>query len=130
MARPIIGSFHYRPAGPMRLWSVDKKRRCRWFDFDASLIDVEYPTKPVILRTPLGRERVATSGRYAARGCLICVVRRPGPASVLRRPVTMATNAVSDGPSRLSYRGPSPVAIARVLGVIATITGLAIFGAW
>src|SRR3954451_7935550 len=50
--------------------------------------------------------------------------------SVLRRPVPMATSAAFDGPSRLSYRGPSPVLIAKTMGAAVAVVGLVVLAGW
>ncbi len=42
----------------------------------------------------------------------------------------MATSTVFDGSSGLSYRGPSPVTIGRVLGVVVAVTGIAVLVGW
>jgi PAS domain S-box-containing protein len=42
----------------------------------------------------------------------------------------MATNAVFGGPSRLSYTGPSPILIARVLGAAVAVLGLLVLTGW
>ena len=42
----------------------------------------------------------------------------------------MATNAVLDGPSRLSYRGPSPILIAKALGAVVAVVGLVVLVGW
>src|SRR5688572_28461382 len=42
----------------------------------------------------------------------------------------MATSAVFDGPSRLSYRGPSPLLIAKVLGAGVAVVGLVVQAGW
>ena len=42
----------------------------------------------------------------------------------------MATSAVFDGPSRLSYRGPSPILIAKVLGAVVAVVGLVVLAGW
>ena len=42
----------------------------------------------------------------------------------------MATNAVLDGRSRPSYRGPSPILIGQVLGAVVAIVGLVVLIGW
>ena len=42
----------------------------------------------------------------------------------------MPTNAVLDGRSRLSYRGPSPILIGKALGVAVTVVGLVVLAGW
>ena len=42
----------------------------------------------------------------------------------------MATSAVFDGPTRLSYRGPPPILIGKVLGVAVAVIGLMVLAGW
>jgi hypothetical protein len=42
----------------------------------------------------------------------------------------MATSAVLDGPSRLSYRGPSPILIGKVLGAVVAVVGFVVLAGW
>ena len=42
----------------------------------------------------------------------------------------MATSAAFDGPSRLSYRGPSPVLIAKTMGAAVAVVGLVVLAGW
>jgi PAS domain S-box-containing protein len=42
----------------------------------------------------------------------------------------MATSGVFDGPSELSYRGPSPVRLGRILGIVAAVIGLISLLGW
>ena len=42
----------------------------------------------------------------------------------------MATNADLGGPSRLSYRGPSPILIAKASGAIVGVVGLVVLFGW
>ena len=42
----------------------------------------------------------------------------------------MATNAVLDGPSRLSYRGPSPILIGKGLGAVVALVGFVVLAGW
>ena len=42
----------------------------------------------------------------------------------------MPTNAVLDGPSRLSYRGPSPILIGKVLGAVVAAVGFVVLAGW
>ena len=42
----------------------------------------------------------------------------------------MATSAVLGGPSRLSYRGPSPILIGKVLGAVVAVVGLVVLAGW
>ena len=42
----------------------------------------------------------------------------------------MATSAVFGGPSRLSYRGPSPILLGKALGALVAAVGLVVLGGW
>jgi two-component system, cell cycle sensor histidine kinase and response regulator CckA len=42
----------------------------------------------------------------------------------------MATSAVFDGPTRLSYRGPPPILIGKVLGAAVAVVGLMVLAGW
>jgi two-component system, cell cycle sensor histidine kinase and response regulator CckA len=42
----------------------------------------------------------------------------------------MATSAVLDGPSRLSYRGPSPILLGKALGALVAVVGLVVLAGW
>jgi PAS domain S-box-containing protein len=42
----------------------------------------------------------------------------------------MATSAVFDGPSRLFYRGPSPILIGRGLGTVVAVIGFVVLAGW